>query len=66
LRTQKLFHIFNDSKSPAEGKDQPMLLAMELAEGRLNPAAGREGNVLVYVNPDESERRHLVETFKID
>ena len=43
-----------------------MLLAMELAEGRLNPAAGREGNVLVYVNPDESERRHLVETFKID
>jgi len=43
-----------------------MFQAMELAHGRLVPAAAPGGNVLVYINPDEAERRHLVESLKID
>ncbi len=43
-----------------------MFQPMELAEGRLIPATASGGNVLVYINPDEDERRHLVESFKID
>ncbi len=43
-----------------------MFQPMELAEGRLIPATASGGNVLVYINPDENERRHLVESFKID
>lgn len=43
-----------------------MLQLMELANGRIVPAGDRAGNVLVYVNPDEQERKYLVETLKID
>jgi len=43
-----------------------MLRYMELADGRVSPRENGSGNVLVYVNPDEQERRHLLETLKLD
>jgi magnesium transporter len=42
-----------------------MLHRMELVGGKVTPS-GETGNVLLYVNPDEQERRSLVETFKLD
>lgn len=38
---------------------------MKLAESHVIPD-GDEGNILVYVNPDERERRYLAETLKLD
>jgi magnesium transporter len=43
-----------------------MLQQMELANGRVAGANGTPGNVSIYVNPDEQERRYLCETFKLD
>jgi magnesium transporter len=43
-----------------------MLQQMELANGKVAQNGGLTGNVHVYVNPDEQERRYLVETLKID
>ncbi len=43
-----------------------MLQLMELANGRLAPAAGPTGNVYVYVNPTEQERRRLIDDLKLD
>jgi len=43
-----------------------MLQTMELTGGRIAGCNGRPGNVCVYVNPDEQERRYLCETFKLD
>jgi len=37
-----------------------------LQSGRLEPCPAGEGQVLVYVNPDETERRHLVQDLKVD
>jgi magnesium transporter len=37
-----------------------------LQSGKLEPCAAGEGQVLVYVNPDEAERRHLVHDLKVD
>jgi magnesium transporter len=37
-----------------------------LQNGRLEPCAAGEGQVLVYVNPDETERRHLIQDLKVD
>jgi magnesium transporter len=39
---------------------------MELSHGKMARNGDLAGNVYVYVNPDEAERKHLVETFKID
>jgi len=43
-----------------------MLQQMELANGRVTGNGHLAGNVFVYVNPDEQERKYLVETLKID
>jgi len=43
-----------------------MLQQLELANGRVARNGDLSGNVHVYVNPDEQERRYLVETLKID
>jgi len=43
-----------------------MIQQMELAGGKGVPVEGREGNILVYVNPTDAERKHLVDTLKID
>lgn len=43
-----------------------MLQQMELTNGRVVGSNGAPGNVCVYVNPDEQERRYLCETFKLD
>lgn len=43
-----------------------MLQQMELAGGRLNRTGDLTGNVYVHINPDEQERKYLVETLKID
>jgi len=43
-----------------------MIQQMELAGGKVVPVEGREGNILVYVNPTDAERKHLVDTLKID
>jgi magnesium transporter len=41
-----------------------MLHQMSLVDGKVVSSEG--GNVYVYVNPDEQERRHLVESLKLD
>lgn len=41
-----------------------MLQQMELTGGRI--ARSGSGNIYVYVNPDEQERKHLVEAMKLD
>ncbi len=43
-----------------------MIQQLELRDGRLNGHEGMAGNVLVYVNPGEAERKYLVETLTID
>jgi magnesium transporter len=43
-----------------------MVQQLELRDGRVNGQEGVAGNVLVYVNPGEAERKYLVETLKID
>lgn len=43
----------------------PMLKHMRLVDGRVIPS-DEGGNILVYVNPLEQERRYLVETLKLD
>ena len=43
-----------------------MLQTMDLANGRVSPNAELTGNVRVYVNPDETERKYLVEVLKLD
>ncbi|MCR4415195.1 MAG: hypothetical protein NUV77_22465, partial [Thermoguttaceae bacterium] len=43
-----------------------MIQQLELRDGRVNGQEGMAGNVLVYVNPGDAERKYLVETLKID
>ena len=43
-----------------------MLQQMELVNGRLARNGDTAGNVFVYVNPDENERKHLAESLKLD
>jgi magnesium transporter len=52
----------NDWQSKGDG----MLQQMELVDGKVASNGDLTGNVYVYVNPDEQERRYLVETLKID
>jgi magnesium transporter len=42
-----------------------MLQRMALIDGRVVPN-GESGNVLVFVNPDEAERKYLTDTLKLD
>lgn len=42
-----------------------MLQRMKLVDGKIVPD-GDTGNVLVYVNPSEQERKYLAETLKLD
>ncbi|MCD4726468.1 MAG: magnesium transporter CorA family protein [Pirellulales bacterium] len=42
-----------------------MLQRMELSGGKVVPN-GDNGNIHVYANPDEAERKYLVETLKLD
>jgi magnesium transporter len=42
-----------------------MLHRMKLVEGRIAPD-GDAGNIFVYINPDEKERRYLVDVLKLD
>lgn len=42
-----------------------MLQQMELVDGKVVQNGGL-GNIYVYVNPDEQERKYLVETLKLD
>lgn len=39
---------------------------MELVNGKVTRNGDLAGNVYIYVNPDDQERRYLVDTFKID
>ena len=43
-----------------------MMQLMELVNGKVTRNGDLAGNVHVYVNPDEQERKYLVETLKID
>ncbi len=43
-----------------------MMHRMELAGGKVAQNGDATGNVYVYVNPDETERRYLAETLKLD
>lgn len=43
-----------------------MLQRMELANGKVTPCSDGTGNVSIYINPDEQEKRYLVETLKLD
>ncbi|HLA83960.1 MAG TPA: magnesium transporter CorA family protein [Thermoguttaceae bacterium] len=43
-----------------------MIQHMELAGGKVVPVEGREGDIQVYLDPTDVERRHLVDTLKID
>lgn len=43
-----------------------MLQQLELANGRVSRDGGLLANVYVYVNPSESERKFLAETYKLD
>ena len=42
-----------------------MLQRMKLVDGRIVPD-GDSGNIFVYVDPDETERRYLIDTLKLD
>jgi magnesium transporter len=42
-----------------------MLQRMKLLDGKV-VKDGDEGNIFIYVNPDEQERKYLVETLKLD
>ena len=43
-----------------------MLQRMEMVNGKLTQTEDGTGSVYVYVNPDEQERKHLVEALKLD
>ena len=43
-----------------------MLEQLTLVDGKLTRGDGPGANVLVYVNPDEQERRHLIDALRID
>ena len=43
-----------------------MLRQFDIVDGRIAPATADPGTILVYVNPDESERAHLVSDLHLD
>ena len=43
-----------------------MLRQLRISEGKLAEADAANGQVHVYISPDEAERKHLVETLKLD
>jgi magnesium transporter len=49
-----------------QSRVREMLQQMALANGKVAQCGDQTGNVYVYVNPDEQERKHLVEDLKID
>jgi len=43
-----------------------MVKQYSISEGKIIDTAGKRGDILVYISPDETERKHLVEDLKID
>lgn len=43
-----------------------MLRHLRIADGKLIPAEDSQAQVLVYVAPDEQERKYLIDTLKVD
>jgi magnesium transporter len=43
-----------------------MIKEYVIINGKLNPAAEGEGSVIIYIDPDETKKRELVEKFAID
>jgi magnesium transporter len=43
-----------------------MVKQYSISDGKIIDAAGSRGEILVYISPDETERKHLVEDLKID
>jgi len=43
-----------------------MLRHLRIADGKLLPADDGQGQIQVYISPDDSERRYLVDTLKLD
>jgi len=43
-----------------------MLTRFELTEGRMTSSVRPDSPILVYINPDETERRYLVDELKVD
>jgi magnesium transporter len=43
-----------------------MLRTYEVANGKIAEAPDQEGSVLVFTNPDEAERKYLVQQLKVD
>jgi magnesium transporter len=43
-----------------------MLQQMDLVNGKVGLNGDMRGNVFVYINPDENERKYLAETLKLD
>jgi magnesium transporter len=46
--------------------ESPMLRRFQITDNRLVQREGDDGDVLVYFGPDETERKHLVDAFKVD
>jgi magnesium transporter len=44
----------------------PMMYRMALANGKMTRVEDGTGNIYVYINPDEQERKQLVETYNLD
>jgi magnesium transporter len=53
-------HVATPSKGPA------MVKHYRISEGRIIEAAAGCGDILVYISPDETERKHLVDDLRID
>lgn len=43
-----------------------MLQQMQLVDGKVSPSVDLSGNIYIYINPDEGQRKHLIEAFKLD
>ena len=44
----------------------PVVQWWRIHQGKLEPCATGEGTICLYVNPDEAERRHLIQDLKAD
>jgi magnesium transporter len=43
-----------------------MVKQFTICEGKIVPTAGPTGNILVYINPDETEKKYLLDSLKLD
>lgn len=43
-----------------------MLKLFKVVDNKIVPAENGAGNIFIYVNPDESEKKYLVDEFKVD